>query len=40
MKGYRRHSDRVKVVHQHRPAGALSAAVCAVCVMLNEYIGG
>lgn len=39
MKGYRRHGDWVKVVHQRRPAGALSA-VCAVCVMLNEYMRG
>lgn len=39
MKGYRRHGDWVKVVHQRRPAGALSA-VCAGCVMLNEYMRG
>lgn len=39
MKGYRRHDDWVKVVHQGGPAGA-SSAVCAVCVMLNEYMRG
>lgn len=39
MKGYRRHGDWVKVVHQRGPAGA-SSAVCAVCVMLNEYMRG